>query len=358
MDGGLPIGHPIKIAGESSQLSASPNKKSDTVGDIATRALSQQQEALSDLKTTPRLLSLVLPPLKGTRHVGRSSVIIKVPENHKANCNREIGIEIFAPIRNESTNKVLLEMVKDNFERIKGMRIEDLKIAGKDPNTVSNPELDEEQKKTLKTHSSDSTEPVEAWPIVIFSHGLRLDPTVYRPLVEEIASHKYIVLNVNHPASSSRAEFSKEALDLNKWDKLMDSEKVEREKDVKTVGKLEEIYKEIDVWEDDMVVKETNNIRFIVEQIRNGKLNGLLKDSGNKTPIILAGHSLGGTVSMIAARDNPNITGCINLDGRLAGKDTNERTANSETPTLLYFIEREDQEINTFLKNNPSPPKK
>ena len=55
---------------------------------------------------------------------------------------------------------------------------------------------------------------------------------------------------------------------------------------------------------------------------------------------------------MIVARDNPNIAGCINLDGRLAGKEQKERTAKLEVPTLLIFIERNDPEIDNFLKNN------
>ena len=249
-------------------------------------ALSEQKNTLlENLQIPPeeRRLSHVLPSLKGPHQVGRSSIIIQVPENYPANCNKEIGIEIFAPIRDECTKKVLLEMIKDNFKRIKGMRFEDIKKAGGDTSTLSRPKLNKEQIQTLHTNSSDRLDSVEAWPIVIFSHGLRLDPTVYRPLVEELASHGYIVLNLNHPASSSRAPFSKEALDIKVWDKLETSAKEEFEKNVENNEKLNEIFKEMDVIEEDMVAKETNNIRFIIEQIRNGNLNGLPKECGNET---------------------------------------------------------------------------
>jgi hypothetical protein len=156
MDGGLPIRHPIIIAGESSQLSVSPSQNSDPVRDVGMSVLSEQKNTLlENLQIPPeeRRLSHVLPSLKGPHPVGRSSIIIQVPENYPANCNKEIGVEIFAPIRNECTNKVLLEMIKDNFKRIKGMRFEDIKKAGGDTSTLSRPKLNKEQIQTLRTHS-------------------------------------------------------------------------------------------------------------------------------------------------------------------------------------------------------------
>lgn len=355
MNGDLSIRHHIVGSEKSSELTASSATKSDTIGNLGIIAFSEQKTLKDHLKTPieERRLSQVLPPCNGPHLVGRSSVIIEIPESHFSNCNKKIGIEIFAPTRNLCGNKVLLELIDDNFKQIMGMREEDSKKAEGDSIIPLFPQLNEEQIQTLHTHSLDTLDPIENMPILIFSHGLRLDPTVYRPLVEELASHGYIVLNLNHPASSSRAPLnSSDALDVDAWDKLMTSSKEEYEKKEQDIEKLKRIDDEIDVQVDQMIATEADNIRFVVEQLRSGNLKGLPKDCGNKNPIILAGHSLGGTVSMVAAKDNPHIKGCIDLDGRLAGKNTEERTAKLEVPTLLLFIEREDPEIAEFLKNN------
>ena len=248
-----------------------------------------------------RRLCHVLPPLKGPYTIGRSSLVVDVPGEYssKHGCNKKIGIEIFSPTLSVVGNKHLMQLRPGN-------------------------PFSEEQAKTLHTHALDldHLDSVEGMPVLIFSHGMAADPNVYRPLVEELASHGFVVLNLNHPVSSYHAPFSQEALDLHAFDGL-DNEK-------------------IDEAAEKMAATQAANICFVVEQIRSGTLEKLPENFDPKNNVILAGHSLGGAASIIAARGNPEIAGCINLDGRLAGSTETKLTA-LEAPVLILCSEPETQ---------------
>lgn len=233
------------------------------------------------LGARPRRLYQVLPPLTGQHKViGRKSFVMSGP-------HREIGIEIFAPTNDRSGSQLRLPPV---------------------PGQLLAAVLSPEQRQTLVTHSLDSFSPVGKMPFLIFSHGWEVDPAEYRPLLEEIASHGYIVLNLNHPSSSGYAPFSKNPAVFNIRDETGSED---RQRFPKELDRLAAI--------------QADNIRFVVEYIR--------KKEGSGVPIILAGHSLGGGASIAAARDNPNISGCINLDGAIRG----EKSKGVRVPLLQIF---------------------
>jgi dienelactone hydrolase len=187
--------------------------------------------------------------------------------------------------------------------------------------------LTEQQVQTLHTHALDldHLDSLENMSILIFSHGMAVDPIVYRPLIEELASNGFVVLNLNHPASSNHAPFSQEALDGHAFDELFSSN---REK--------------LDKAAEKMALTQTANIGFVVEQIRTGKLEKLPEFCGQKSKIILAGHSLGGASSILASRDNSEISGCIDLDGRLEGS-ADIRSTGLNVPVLVLCSEPESQ---------------
>jgi dienelactone hydrolase len=278
-----------------------------------------------------RRLCQILPPLTGPYTIGRASLILDIPKDYSSRheSNEKIGIEIFAPTRNVAGNKVLMQMRP-------GYR------AGNPPT-----ELTEQQIHSLHSHASDldHLDQIESMSILVFSHGMGVDPIVYRPLVEELASHGFIVLNLNHPASSNHAPFSQEALDGHAFDKLFSSGQEMLDKAV-----------------DKMAITEAANIRFVVEQIRTGKLEKLPKNCGPQSKVILGGHSLGGASSIIASRDNPEIAGCIDLDGRLEGS-AETRSTGLTVPVLVLCSEPETQNIEEVkmakdfdaLRENSSP---
>ena len=214
------------------------------------------------LEAEPRRLFHVLPPLTGEyKNIGYTQFVINGP-------HREIGVEVFAPTLDNSGRPLHLPAHKKEFMY-----------------------LNAEQVQTLHTHSMDSLQRVGQFPLVIFSHGNNTDPVLYRPLLEELASHGYEVLSLNHLYSSENAPQNFDSLAL----------------------------------------IQADNIQCIVEHIRK---------KGGRELIVLAGHSLGGAASVIAARRNPKeISACINLDGGLRG----EKPAEALSTPLLQIISDHSQ---------------
>jgi dienelactone hydrolase len=64
----------------------------------------------------------------------------------------------------------------------------------------------------------------------------------------------------------------------------------------------------------------------------------MIQNLGTQEQIVLVGHSLGGAASVLATRDDPQIAGCINLDGQLFG-DENVRAKGLQTPVLALYSE-------------------
>lgn len=260
----------------------------------------------SHLIPTTRRLYQVLPPLTGRHHVGRASFVINGPRNSRGSGDRAIGIEVYAPSREKSWGKALIKL---------------------NPQEELGVSLNPEQIQTLCTHSQDGIDPVGKMPILIFSHGYGVDPMEYRPFLEELASHGILVLSLNHPSSSGYAPFD-------------------------PVPHLK--------TQDEQASAQAENIRYVVDAIRAGHPKGL-NALGLPDQIILAGHSLGGAASIMVARNDPKIKGCINLDGGLRGREET-RTKKLPTPVLMILsdhsgdqsddMQKMQQEWEAFSKNS------
>ena len=137
----------------------------------------------------------------------------------------------------------------------------------------------------------------EKGPILIFSHGMGADPIQYRPLLNEIASHGYVVLSVAHPSAIEDVDLppAEEAARASSMAKVM-----------------------------------ANDIQYVLDQVRSGSLRGV----GDGSRIFLGGHSLGGAASINVSRNDPAIAGCVNLDGFLQG---NEKTEGLKQPLLMLL---------------------
>jgi dienelactone hydrolase len=274
-----------------------------------------------------RRLCQILPSLTGPHMIGRSSLVLDIPEDYSSEhgSNKKIGIEIFAPTNKAIGNKLLMQMR---------------------PGYSAGAPLNEQQIQTLHTHALDldRLDLVENLPILIFSHGLGVDPIIYRPLIEELASNGFAVLNLNHPASSNNAPFSPDAADWCALDELFSSSP---EKSDEAVEK--------------MASTQAANIEFVVSQIQASRLSKLPVNCGPKSKVVLAGHSLGGASSIMASRGDSEIAGCINLDGRLTGS-AKTKCDGLKMPLLLLCSEPDDkesegevkmaQEFDAFRKNS------
>ncbi len=234
----------------------------------------------------------VLPPLTGSFSVGNTRLMIQ--RSKQVLGDSEIEIEIYAPTR---VNKDKLFFLR--------------KEAKLDQVLFST-----EQLNSLFSHSSFQLEPIEKMPVLIFSHGFGVDPIQYRLLCENIASHGYVVLNLNHPSSSAFAPFSEDAL-KNDFMRLSSSEFVD--------------------YTDRLAHIQESNIQFVIDLLQH---NDLLKYYIDADKIMLAGHSLGGESSIIVANQNPKIAGCINLDGLAGNKETRQKGL-QEVPVLTILSDKD-----------------
>ncbi len=254
-----------------------PSQLERTSDFVARRSLKAAQFELSHLRPVsekqmraiPRRLSHVLPPLSGPFRVGYAKMKLVNPVN-----GSEVGIEIYAPAKGRG-QKALLELPAGHPLRS---------------------ELHPDQIASLQTHATEGIGPKDGKPTLIFSHGWGQDAAQYRPLLEEAASRGYTVVALTHPSSAKPY-----------------SGPPEKEAEAASILRIAQV----------------QNIRYVVEQIRDGSVNGIAGDR-----IVLAGHSMGGVASIEAARGDGQIAGCINIDGGL-----DSHTPGLETPVLTVLAD-------------------
>jgi pimeloyl-ACP methyl ester carboxylesterase len=281
-------------------------------------------------------LDNTLPPLTGIYAkdsrfmIGHTQFVIEVPRDDLSPRDRLIGVEIYAPT--ERTMSPKLPIFTSEYAEVK----KDINI---------DLMLSPEQKATLYTHAHSSLCLETKMPVVVFSHRLDGNPTDYRPLLEELASHGYILISLNHPSSSGNAPFTQENL---------------RTRGLPLGGRGNEAFM---TEVERLTAIQANNIEFIVDLIHRGELHEL-SNLGPINQIVLAGHSIGGAASVIASRKHPNIVGCINLDGGLLG---DRKTEGLEIPMLTLLSkpikksasnfamqQKIVQDIETFHENSPN----
>jgi pimeloyl-ACP methyl ester carboxylesterase len=225
----------------------------------------------------------ILPKLTGSySNIGYARKTLKLPG--AANVDVEVGIEIFAPTHHSSGNRLPLSGYDGLFMDV----------------------LSPQQKETLFTHATDRLTPVKPLPTILFSPGAFVEPSEYRHLLEEFASHGFTVLAVRHPSNYPRETPGE---DEHRWNQMAEM--------------------------------EANNLRCIVDQIRQGNF---LNDLIIPNQIILAGHSIGGAASVLAARADPLIAGCINVDGALTGDKKGEGVQASALTILADHLKHAETE--------------
>lgn len=269
-----------------------------------------EDEALKLLKARGRRLQHILPDLTGPFAVGHQDLILY-------DKNKCVGIEIYAPTKKKTGKKLHMPIFSGHCMECG---------------------LSKEQMRTLYTHSFDQLE-IESdkkFPILIFSHGLGMASSMeYRHLLEELASHGYIILGLNHTASSALPPLG---------------QKPQEELPVNEIALL-----------------QAEDIRLVLKKLQKGSLNKMLRDHSETDRIIIAGHSLGGAAAVLVSRDDdPRIAGCINLDGQFQDEE-DLKTKGLDKPVLTLtsgtIFESEDSrfkeqqrifnEWQTFHENSP-----
>ena len=159
----------------------------------------------------------------------------------------------------------------------------------------------------------------DKFPVLLFSHGFGSTRMQSFSQMEELASHGYVVVSVDHTIDAAFTKFPDGREIMNQTDAYSYSFNIEDEKDVKTRSK---------------------DMSYVLDQlttINNQDPQGLFTGKIDMDRIGIFGHSYGGSTAAQALLDDSRISAGINIDGPL-----HEPVASSGFEQSFMFILDED----------------
>lgn len=177
------------------------------------------------------------------------------------------------------------------------------------------------------------------YPVLIFSHGNQMSSFLYTAIIEDLASHGYFVVAIDHPYEALFTVFPDNRIATYSEVMRPKSNTASAEKDL--MSYLRQL---IDNRAADMV--------FVINQLvdLNANKSSQFRGHLDLTNIGAVGHSNGGTAAAQACQIDKRIKACINLDGRAAGGPfyPNSNGGGPEQP-LMYLTkplrELSDEEL-------------
>lgn len=258
-----------------------------------------------------------LPTLTGTHKVGSQNIYFTSDEaetiTDEATDKRELMIKVWYPA---NIDKEAKEVYLDAAER-KGFAAK----YGLPQNTFNY--LD-------KIETNTFVKPVIAkgkFPVLIFSHGYYSNATGYYALIEEIVSHGYIVLNINHTYESVGTLFPSGEIKLydSEYDRTHNNEAMAEmlwnateafKKATSEEEKNEAIRKTLKShFAADITYRWAEDINRVVNQISEWEKTTFLSSHIDTSKIGVFGHSQGGSAAGQVVLNNPKIGAAINIDG-------------------------------------------
>ncbi|NDJ60350.1 MAG: hypothetical protein GYB67_04445 [Chloroflexi bacterium] len=155
------------------------------------------------------------------------------------------------------------------------------------------------------------------YPVVIFSHGLRGVRTQNTLLMQELASHGYIAVAIDHSGFGSGVVFP----DGERFS-LIDLEAAYGVDMSALTGDMLARYRE--VIDDDITQVMVEDARFVIDAIEqiNGSDDTTFGGRLDLTRLGLVGHALGGSAHIRVCAVDARCHAVINLDGLLSGNIT------------------------------------
>lgn len=203
------------------------------------------------------------------------------------------------------------------------------------------------------------------FPVLIFSHGLHSEAYGYYSLMEEIVSHGFVVININHTYESSgslfpdrdikyyNSEFDRKTNDSKMaemaWNSLENYNKATTDsKKLKAVEDLIKNYVAADITK-----RWSADISTVIDKLDTWNKNSFLTNHLDMNKIGVFGHSQGGSAVGQALLDDKRIDAGINLDGAQWG---NMIDKSFSKPFLLISSEWPESHmgINKFSYRNLS----
>ncbi len=258
-----------------------------------------------------------LPTPTGKYSVGSQYLHLKTDEDEvitpEVNDTRELMIKVWYPaqLTNEATEPYLNDGDRIGFATKYGL-----------PKSTFN-YLD-----AINTHTYESPAVEEGkFPILIFSHGLYSKASGYYALIENIVSHGYIVLNINHTYESTGSLFPNGDLklfhkDYDKehnnqdmadmvWNAMQAFDKANSPKEkLKSIEFLIRNY-----YGAEITKRWSSDISLVIDELENWNTNSFLAQHLDTSKIGAFGHSQGGSAATQALIDDNRINAAMNVDG-------------------------------------------
>lgn len=162
------------------------------------------------------------------------------------------------------------------------------------------------------------------FPIIIFSHGMGTMVQHYTWILEELASHGYIVVGINHPYVAAITQFPDE--------RIIESTMTQQ----KGLGK-----ESFNAWKNEQIHTCVEDTEFVIKKLKklNDKNNEFLQGRLDFSRLGIIGHSFGGDIALVLASQNKNIKAVINMDGGERSIKYAMITKPYSTPTLMLLAE-------------------
>ncbi|MGJ3235274.1 alpha/beta hydrolase family protein [Marivirga sp.] len=169
------------------------------------------------------------------------------------------------------------------------------------------------------------------FPVLIFSHGHQSNATGYYAILEDIVSHGYIVLNINHTYESVGSLFPDGEIKLysKEFEKIQLDEKMSAmtwsaTQELEKAKTNEEEYAAVkdlirDYVAGDIGLRWSNDISMVIDALEKGDTFSFFATHINTSKIGVFGHSQGATAAGQGLLNDKRIKAGISIDGILWG---------------------------------------
>lgn len=166
------------------------------------------------------------------------------------------------------------------------------------------------------------------FPVLLFSHGSYSKASGYYAIIEDIVSHGYIVLNINHTYESTGTQFPDGSIKF--YNQAYDKRYISNQKMAELAWKMQQDYNNAKTENERFIASDfalknyipgviskrwSKDISSVIDALENWNKNSFLANHLDTSKIGVFGHSQGGTSVGQSILDDKRVTVGVNLDG-------------------------------------------